>query len=109
MKLMMAVDLPVELPSSRSDAPETLLRDWILLARHNNALHEATRAHYAGLLGVGLITAVVLGSAGGLINILLGSTSAKYGAGVTLNISHVALRLISVVSATIISTAKQRH
>ena len=85
MKFMMAP--VVELPSPRSDSPEALLSDWMLFARRNKALHEAARAHYARMSDAGLITAVVLGSAGGLINILLGAVSAEYGAGAALNIS----------------------
>jgi hypothetical protein len=52
----------------------------------------------------GLFTALVLGSAGGLINTLLGAGSAT---GADLNISQVALGCISIVSAIIISAAKQ--
>ena len=105
MKFMMAP--VVELSSPRSDSPQTLLNEWMHFARRNKALHEAARAHYAGLSDAGLITAVVLGSAGRLINILLGPVSAEYGAGVTLNIFQIALGFISVVSAAIISAAKQ--
>jgi len=97
----------IELPSPRSDSPQTLLNEWMHFARRNKELHEAARVHYAWLSDAGLVTAVVLGSAGGLINILLGSVSAEYGAGATLNISQVALGFISVVSAAIISAAKQ--
>jgi hypothetical protein len=55
----------------------------------------------------GLVTAVVLCSASGLINILLGAVSAEYGAGAVLNLSQVALGFVSVVSAAIVSAAKQ--
>ena len=104
MKFMMA---PVELPSPRSDSPEALLSDWMLIARRNKALHKAARAQYARMSDVRLITAVVLDSAGGLINILLGAVSAEYGVGAAHNISQVALGAISVISAAIISAAKQ--
>ena len=76
--------------------------------RRNKALHEATRVHYARMSDAGLITAVVLGSTGGLINILLGAVSAEYGATMaTLDIFQVTLGFISVVSEAIISAAKQ--
>ncbi len=45
MKFMMAP--VVELPSPRSDSPETFLREWMLFARRNKALHEAARSPYA--------------------------------------------------------------
>jgi hypothetical protein len=53
----------------------------------------------------GLITAVVLGSAGGLVNILLGAVSAEYGS--VINGSQVALGCVSVDSAAIMSVSKQ--
>ncbi len=104
MKFMMAP--VVELPSPRSKSPEALLSEWMLFAQRNKALHEAARTHYVRMSDAGLITAVVLGNAGGLINILLGAVSAEYGAGAALNIYQVALGFISVVSAAIISAAK---
>ena len=83
MKFMMAAPA-----SPRSDSPETLLSFWMLFARRNKALHEAARAHYVRLVDGGLITAVVMGNAGGLIYILLGTGIAT---GADLNISQVAL------------------
>ncbi len=102
MKLMMAP--VVELSSPRSDSPETLLREWVLFTRRSKALHEAARLHYTRMSDCGLVTAVVMGSAVGLINISLGTGSSS---GADLNISQVALGYISIVSAAIISAAKQ--
>ncbi len=82
----------LELPSPRSDSPETLLREWMLFARLNKALHEVARTHYARMSDGGLITTVVMGSADGLINILLGAGSAT---GADLNISQDALGLLA--------------
>lgn len=89
------------------EVSEPLLREWGSIARHNKALHEAARAHYSGRSDASLITAVVLGSAGGLINILLGAVSPEYSAGAAVNVSQVALGFASVVSAAIISASKQ--
>ena len=75
-----------------------------MLARHNKSLHEAARVHFASRSDAGLITAVVMSSAGGLINILLGTTS---GAGAVINGSQIALGCVSVVSAAIMSLSKQ--
>jgi hypothetical protein len=105
MNIMMAP--MVEIPSPRSDSPEALLREWMIFARRNKALHEAARAHYARMLDAGLITAVVLGSDGGLINIPLGAVSAEYGVGAALSIYQGALGFVIVISAAIISAAKQ--
>ncbi len=90
--------------SPRSDFPETMLSDWMRFARRSKSLREAARVHYARMSSGGLITAVIVSSAGGLTNILLGASSAT---GAYLNLSQVALGFISVVSATIISAAKQ--
>jgi hypothetical protein len=79
----------------------------MLFARRNKALHEATRAQYARMSYGGLVTAVVLGNAIELIDILLGTISAEYGTFATLSISQDALGLIGIVSASIISAAKQ--
>ncbi len=105
MRFLMAVELPVELPIPMSDALETLSREWMLFTRRNKALHEAASAHCARLADGGLITTVVLRSVGGLITILLGAVSAEDGTGACLNISQVAIGLISIVSAAIISAS----
>lgn len=89
------------------EVSEPLLREWGNIARHNKALHEAARAHFSGRSDASLILAVVLGSAGGLINILLGAVSPEYAAGGAVNVSQVALGFASVVSAAIISASKQ--
>jgi hypothetical protein len=90
-------------PQSDS-SPEQLLNGWMLFARRNIAFHEAAKAHFSTWSDTGLITACVMGSAGGLINILLCSTS---GTGVVVNGSQIAMGIISVVSAAIMSISKQ--
>ena len=88
----------------QSDSPEQLLSGWMVFARRNKALHEAAKAHFSRWSDTGLITAVVMGSAGGLVNILLGSTS---GTGAVINGSQIALGIVSVFSAAIMSLSKQ--
>ncbi len=91
-----------------ADVAEPLLSEWGRIARHNKSLHEAASAHFSGRSDFGLITAVVLGSAGGLINILIGAAGPELGgAAAVVNISQVALGCASVLSAAIISAAKQ--
>lgn len=91
-----------------AEVAEPLLSEWGRIARHNKALHEAASAHFSGRSDAGLITAVVLGSAGGLINILIGAAGPELGgAAAAVNISQVALGCASVVSAAIVSAAKQ--
>lgn len=87
------------------EVSEPLLREWGEIARLNKALHEAASAHFSGRSDVSLISAVLLGSAGGLVNILLGAVSAQNGP--VVNVSQVVLGCASVMSAAIISTSKQ--
>jgi len=108
MKFMIAaLELQVELPSPRSYSPEKMPKEWMRFARRNKTLHEAARVHDARMSDVGLVTAAMLGIAGGFVNILFGDVSVDYGAGDALDISQVALGLVSVVRATIISADKQ--
>ena len=93
--------------SNSSDSPRTLLNEWMLFARQNKLLHDAACKYYSALSDAGLITAVLMGSAGGLINILLGAVSAEYGSGAVINISQVALGFVSILSAAIVSVGKQ--
>ena len=79
--------------------PASLLSEWAGHARQCKRLHEAAASHFSGRSDTGLITAVVLGSAGGVINILLGAVSAEYGG--VINGSQVALGCVSVTSAAI--------
>ncbi len=63
-------------------------------------------SHFSGRSDTGLITAVVLGSARGLIDILLGAVSAGYGNGAIMNGCQVVLGCASVASAAIMSVSK---
>ena len=90
---------------SPNSCPASLLSEWGGHARQCKRLHEAAASHFSGRSDAGLVTAVVLGSAGGLINILLGAVSAEYGG--VINGSQVALGCVSVASAAIMSVSKQ--
>ena len=90
---------------SLKGCPASLLSEWAGHARQCKRLHEAAASHFSGRSDTGLITAVVLGSAGGVINILLGAVSAEYGG--VINGSQVALGAVSVASAAIMSVSKQ--
>ncbi len=98
-------DLGVQI--SPKSSPTTFLHEWMSLARHSKRLHEAVATDFTARSDAGLVTAVVLGSAGELINILLGAVSAEYGSGAAINVSQVAFDCISVVYATIVSLSKQ--
>ena len=61
-----------------------LLSEWMCFARQSKRLHEAVATHFSGRPDADLVTVVVLGSAGGLPNLLLGAVSAEYGGGAAL-------------------------
>jgi len=63
---------------SLKGCPPSLLSEWACHARQSKRLHEAPASHFSGRSDTGLISVVVLGSTGGLINILLGAVSAGY-------------------------------
>jgi hypothetical protein len=79
----------------------------MLFARQNKMLHDAARQHYSCLSDAGFITAGILGSAGGLVNNLLGIVTLEYGSGSVINIGKVALDSVSILSAAIVSVGKQ--
>ena len=92
---------------SLKGCPVSLLSEWAGHARQSKRLHEDAASHFAGQSDTGLITAVVLEPAGGLINILLGAVSAGYGGGAIMNGCQVVMACASVASATIMSGSKQ--
>ena len=85
---------------------EPLLKKWRNIARTNKRLHEASRAYFKNLADNSVISAVILGSTGGLMNILLGIIDdTRFDTAI--NIGQVALGVTSLVSAGIMSVSKQ--
>ncbi len=68
-------------------SPAGLLSEWMRLVRQYKWLNEAAATHFSDRSEAGLVTAVVLGSAGGFIKILLVAASAEYGGGAAINVS----------------------
>ena len=84
---------------------EPILLKWRSVAKSNKRLHEAARAYYKGLADSSMLSAVVLGSMGGALNIVLGLIEPDFH--VAINIGQVVLGVSGLVSAGIVSTAKQ--
>lgn len=84
---------------------EPLLSKWRTVARESKRLHDAARSHFKKKADASLISAVVLGSAGGLMNILLGVIDPTFES--VINISQIVLGACSVMSVGIMSTSKQ--
>ena len=101
-----AVDIESAPPRRESiEIQEPLLLKWRGIARSNKRLHEAARSHFKSLADSSTISAVVLGSAGGLMNILLGVIDTQYDTAI--NIGQVVLGVTGLISAGIMSTSKQ--
>ena len=99
--------IEIESPPSREsiEIQEPLLLKWRGIARSNKRLHEAARAHFKAYADTSLISAVVLGSAGGLMNILLGVIDTDFD--MAINLGQVVLGVTGLVSAGIMSASKQ--
>ena len=105
---------PIEIDAEQNSRRESieirepLLYKWRNVARDNKRLHEASRAYYKSLADTSIITAVVLGSTGSLLNILLGvipnSTAMPSS---VVNVGQVVLGAAGLVSAGIVSIATQ--
>ena len=100
--------ISVETQSRREsiDIQEPLLYKWQGVARDNKRLYDAALAYYKSLADASIISAVVLGSSGGLMHILLGAIDPKHEAAI--NISQVVLDATGLVSAGIVSVSNQR-
>ena len=98
---------PIEIEARRVsiEISEPLLFKWRVLARDNKRLHEEARAYYKNLADSSTIAAVVLGSTGGLMNILLGVIDTQFSE--TINIGQVVLGVTGLISAGIVSLANQ--
>ena len=97
-------DLAIQI--SPNSSPAGLLSKRMGLARTSKRLREAAATHFSGMSDAGLVTAVVLRSAGGLIYIFLVAVSAEYGGGAAVNISQVVMGCVSISSATLVSLSK---
>ena len=99
---------PIDIAEPRRESieiKEPLLYKWRGIARDNKRLHEAARSYYKGLADASMISAVVLGSTGGLMNILLGVIDPNLEAAI--NIGQIVLGVTGLVSAGIVSVANQ--
>jgi hypothetical protein len=92
-------------PMSPKSCPTSLLSEWAAQTPQSKRLHEAAATHILGRSDTSFITAVVLRSAGGLVNILLEAVSAVYGGAIKGN--QVALGCVCVASAANMTVSKQ--
>ena len=105
---------PIEIDAEQNSRRESieirepLLYKWRNVARDNKRLHEAARAYYKSLADSSIITAVVIGSTGSLLNILLGVVPNSTALSSSfVNVGQVVLGAAGLVSAGIVSIATQ--
>ena len=99
------IDVGTQTRRESIEIKEPLLYKWRGVARDNKRLHGAARSYYKSLADTSIISAVVLGSTGGLMNILLGVIDPKLEAAI--NIGQIALGVTGLVSAGIVSVSNQ--
>ncbi len=84
---------------------EALLNEWMVLARHNRRVHDTAAGHFRRWADASMITSVILGSTGGLLNIVLGALEpVQFIAG---NISQICLGLAGLGATVIMTLSKQ--
>ena len=92
--------------SESIEVQEPLLKKWRNIARTNTRLHAEARAYYKNLADSSLVSAVVIGSTGGLMNIFLGVVDdTQFDTAV--NVGQVVLGVTGLLSAGIMSLSKQ--
>lgn len=99
---------PIDVETPKRDSieiREPLLFKWRAIARSNKRLHEAARGYYKNLADYSIVSAVALGSAGGLLNILLGVIDTELEP--VINIGQVVLGATALLSAGIVSVSNQ--
>ena len=100
-------EVAIDSPSRESiEIEDPLLRKWRNIARVNKKLHEGARGYFKNLADLSVISAVLLGSTGGLINIMLGILD-ESRFGLAVDVGQIVLGATSLVSAGIISCSKQ--
>ena len=55
------------------ETTENLLSDWMKLAKYNKQLHEASALYYKRFAEISILSSIVLGSTGSILNIVLGA------------------------------------
>ena len=97
-----------DIETGRSDSieiKEPLLLKWRTIARNNKRLHEAARSHYKSLADSSLLLSVVLGSTGGMMNVLLGVIDTDFKT--VINTGQVVLGVTGLVATGVVSACKQ--
>ncbi len=88
--------------TSRSESPETLLVDWMLMYRHRKRLHEEASKYYKRQSDTCTLAAIILGSSAGILNIALAIEPISF---VVVNIAQICLGAAGLASTTIVTVS----
>ena len=87
------------------ETTENLLSEWMSLAKHNKKLHEESAAYYKKFADTSVLTAIVMGSTGSILNIVLGAVDPF--SFVFVNVAQIALGCTGLIATGIITASKQ--
>ena len=87
------------------ETTENLLNDWMKLAKHNKQLHEASAAYYKKFAEISILSSIILGSTGSILNIVLGALDPF--SSVIVNVAQITLGASGLVATAIITASKQ--
>ncbi len=87
------------------ETTENLLSEWMALAKHNKKLHEASAVYYKKFAEISILSSIVLGSTGSILNIVLGALDPF--SSVIVNVAQIALGASGLVATAIITASKQ--
>ena len=90
--------------SQKSESPETLLVEWILMCRHRKRLHDEGSKYYKRNADTCILSAIILGSTAGILNIALAIEPVSF---VVVNIAQIWLGAAGLASTAIITASRQ--
>jgi hypothetical protein len=88
----------------KSESPETLLVEWMLMSRHRKRLHNEAYKYYKRYADTSILATIILGGTSGILNIGLGAIEPI--SFVVVNIAKNCLGAASLTSTAIIAASK---
>jgi len=87
------------------ETTETLLSEWMCIAKQNKKLHEVSAAYYKKFADTSILTAIVMGSVGSILNIVLKAIDSF--SFVLINVAQITLGCTGLISTAITGASKQ--
>jgi hypothetical protein len=90
---------------SMSESHEMVLTEWMLMFRHNKRLHNEDSKYYKRYSGTSPLSAIILGSTVGILNIGLGAIEPS--SILLINIAQICLGAVNLLASTAIIPASK--